>query len=249
MSPPGTTFGSTTAILKHLILLPSRKKSILLLLLPVLLPPILILYYPHLSLLLSIITLLLRLLYITHCSEGGTGFAEILPWGMRNMGWGLFWGSGVVILGEIALGGLRASVLGGLRYVLVWVEDAEEEQLGKEWRLGGTGGKGCVRLIWGVSLCLMCPGGILEYLSAGLIIVSMRLLRAIHPSTRQHPESAVFPEETNEPSDPPLSLPSSDADARNQPPEFETLCRGETQHHSRSKSTSPSISTKTVLYS
>lgn len=86
MSPPPTTFGFTTAILKHLILLPSPKKSFLL---PVLLPSVLILYYPHLSLLLSITTLLLRLLYITHRSEGGTGFAEsIFPWGMRNVEWG-----------------------------------------------------------------------------------------------------------------------------------------------------------------
>jgi hypothetical protein len=196
MSSRSVTVGSIIAPLKHLVLFSARKKSIPLV--PVLLPATFIFYYPRYSIILVISTLLFRFLYLSRYKEGDTGrgfTARILTWGTRNVGWGFFWGSGMLVVGETVREGLRALVLRWLRYGLLWVEVAEEEQLRKEPWLRATGGKGYVRLILGVSICLICPGPMIEHFSTSIVIASKRLLRATRSSTRQGPKRGVVLEE------------------------------------------------------
>lgn len=156
----------------------------------VVLPTTFILLYPYLSLVLALAIVLFRFISLTSPAGRNSEFPMVGA-AARELGRGFFAGSGVLILSEIAGGGVRTLVAGWLSYTAVLRVKQEEE--GGGWRIASGG---CIRWIWVLSLLLMCPRSVLESLSAGLVGVWNRLvLRVVYSANTEVSESAIVRDE------------------------------------------------------
>jgi hypothetical protein len=103
MSPPLTKSNSTTPFFISILILLFRKRSILF---RCLVPTIIIIHCPHLTLLFTLTTLLVRLVLLGSTNRDNKFVAgRILRWAMWTVGWSLFWA-------RVRLFSVRLSLIG-----------------------------------------------------------------------------------------------------------------------------------------